>query len=69
MAMIDFWGKLKENGLKSRMIMQVHDEIVVELDKSETNTVKTLIKDAMELDQPLSVPLVVDISTGTSWKE
>ena len=68
-AMIDFWQKLKYNNLKSRMIMQVHDEIVVELENSETQIVQKLVKEAMELDQKLSVPLVVDISIGDSWKE
>jgi len=68
-AMIDFSNKLKENKLKSKMIMQVHDEIVVELDKSELSVVKKLIKEAMELNQPLSVPLAIDINVGESWKE
>ncbi len=67
MAMIDFAGKIK--GLKSKMIMQVHDEIVVELDRTERDVVQKLIKESMELGQPLSVPLVVDISVGESWKE
>lgn len=51
------------------MIMQVHDELVVEVSKSELETVKQLIKEAMELNQPLSVPLVVDVNVGESWKE
>ncbi len=69
MAMIDFAKKLKENNLKSKMIMQVHDELVIEVYKPELDTVKTLVKEAMELGQPLSVPLVVDINAGESWKE
>lgn len=69
MAMIDFSKKLKENNLKSKMIMQVHDELVVEVFKSELEAVKQLITEAMELGQPLSVPLVVDINAGESWKE
>ncbi len=68
-AMIDFANKLSQNNLKSKMIMQVHDEIVVELDKAESEQVKSLIVSAMELKQPLSVPLVVDVKTGASWKE
>ena len=68
-AMIDFSRKLKENNLKSKMIIQVHDELVVEVLKSELDAVKTLVKEAMELNQPLSVPLVVDINVGESWKE
>ncbi len=68
-AMISFAQKLKENNLKSKMIIQVHDEIVVEVYKPELDLVKSLIKEAMELNQPLSVPLVVDINTGETWKE
>lgn len=68
-AMIDFSKKLKENNLNSKMIMQVHDELVVEADKKELDKVKTLIREAMELNQPLEVPLVVDINTGDTWKE
>ena len=68
-AMIDFSKKLKENNLKSKMIMQVHDELVVEVEKKELETVKKLVCEAMELHQPLAVPLVVDISTGDTWKE
>ena len=68
-AMIDFSNKLKENNLKSKMIIQVHDELVVEVLKTELEDVKQLVKEAMELKQPLLVPLVVDISVGESWKE
>ena len=68
-AMIDFAKKLKEHKLKSKMIMQVHDELVVEVDKNELETVKNLIRESMELNQPLEVPLVVDINTGDTWKE
>ena len=69
MAMIEFSKKLKENNLKSKMIIQVHDELVVEVYKPELEKIKILVKEAMELGQPLSVPLVVDINAGESWKE
>ena len=68
-AMIDFSKKLKENNLRSKMIMQVHDELVVEVYKPELELVKKLVKEAMELNQPLSVPLIVDINVGESWRE
>ena len=68
-AMIDFSKKLKENNLKSKLILQVHDELVVETLKEELDAVKMLVKESMELNQPLRVPLVVDISTGDTWKE
>ncbi len=68
-AMIEFAKKLKEYNLKSKMIIQVHDELVVEVYKPELETVKKLVKEAMELNQPLSVPLLIDINVGESWKE
>ncbi len=69
MAMIDFEKKLKENNLKSKLIIQVHDELVVETEKSESELVKKLILEAMELGQPLKVPLVIDINEGKTWQE
>ncbi len=68
-AMIDFSKKLKENNLKSKLIIQVHDELVVEVEKSELELVKSLVLASMELNQPLRVPLLVDINVGESWKE
>jgi len=68
-AMIDFYKKLEEQNLKSKLILQVHDELVVEVAKDENDTVKNLILEAMELNQPLKVPLLIDINTGESWKE
>ena len=51
------------------MIMQVHDELVFEVPQSELDTVKSLVLKAMELNQPLQVPLEIDINCGVSWKE
>ncbi len=69
MAMIDVERELEEKGLKTRMIMQVHDELVFETPKEELEEVKELVLRCMELKQPLHVPLVVDINFGASWKE
>ena len=68
-AMIDCYRKFKENNVKSKIILQVHDEIVIETYKSELDIVKQLVKEAMELNQPLNVPLKIDINTGETWKE
>ena len=68
-AMIDFNKKLKDNKLKSKLILQVHDELVIEVEKSELETVKNLVTQSMELNQPLKVPLLIDINLGDSWKE
>lgn len=69
MAMIKLDKKFKENNIKSKLIMQVHDELVLEVEKSEFDLVKKLTIEAMELKQPLLVPLVVDINYGESWIE
>ena len=69
LAMIDFSKALADNNLKSKLIIQVHDELVVEVLKSEFEEVKSLILKSMELGQPLKVPLLVDINAGGSWKE
>lgn len=55
--------------MKSKLIIQVHDELVVEVEKSELELVKSLVLESMELNQPLRVPLLVDINVGESWKE
>lgn len=68
-AMIACSQKLKENNLKSKLILQVHDELVIETLKSELDQVKSIVREAMELNQPLLVPLVVDINTGETWKD
>lgn len=69
MAMIELDKKLNENSLKTKMIMQVHDELILELESGELDLVKKLTQEAMELNQPLLVPLVVDVNCGSSWIE
>ena len=68
-AMIEVDKQISAKGLKSKMIMQVHDELVFELPKEELEDLKQLVVSAMELSQPLKVPLVVDVNYGESWKE
>ena len=68
-AMIDLDKKLSAHKLKSKMIMQVHDELILETYNEELEQVKKLVKESMELNQPLNVPLVVDISYATAWTE
>ena len=69
LAMIRVYDALKAKGLKSRMLVQVHDEILLEVPLSEADTVRDLVKEAMEGAADLSVPLVADIHTGRSWYE
>lgn len=69
MAMIEVDKKLTEKNMKSKMVMQVHDELVFEVKKTELEELKSLVLECMELGQPFKVPLDVDINYGESWKE
>ena len=69
LAMIALNNKLKENCLESKLLLQVHDELVLEVKKNEFDKVKNIVLESMELGQPFDVPLLVDISAGASWKE
>ena len=69
LAMVDLDRKMYANNLKSKLIMQVHDELVLEVYKDELEIVQKLVREAMELNQPLSVPLIIDISVGETWQE
>lgn len=68
-AMINLDDKLKELNLKTRMLLQVHDELVLEVPKNELEQVKELVKNYMENACQLSVPLVVDTCVGDNWME
>ena len=69
MAMIEVDKQLRINQLKSKMIMQVHDELVFEVPENELEELKKLVITAMQLEQPLKVPLDVDVNFGKNWKE
>lgn len=68
-AMIRVSDHLHRENFESKMILQVHDEVVLEVPEAEVEAVSTLVVQAMELDQPLLVPLVVDVHVGASWME
>ncbi len=68
-AMIRLDRALTEMGLATRMLLQVHDEIVLEVPKSELEVVKTMVKEIMESAINLSVPLIVDENEGQTWYE
>lgn len=68
-AMIDITKIIKEKKLKSRLIMQVHDELVFEVLEEEIKEVTPLIKERMENALPLIVPLIVDLKIGKNWGE
>lgn len=66
-AMNVIYKKLKENNLKSRLIMQVHDELIIELHTGEQEIVTSIMKDAMENVTTLKVPLDVDMHVAKNW--
>jgi DNA polymerase-1 len=68
-AMVNLARELESGGWKSRMIMQVHDELVLDVPIDELETLKPLVKKCMEEAVKLSVPLEVDMSSGLDWLE
>ena len=68
-AMVEIYDEFKKQGLKSKMLIQVHDELVFNVLNDEAETVKKIVKDIMENTYKLDVPLVVDIETGSNWYE
>ncbi len=67
MAMISIDKRLKEEGLETRMLLQVHDELIFEVPEKEVSKVEKLVKEGMENVVELNVPLTVDMGTGESW--
>lgn len=67
LAMVKVYEKLKEKNLKSRLILQVHDELIVEAEDSEIEVVKEILKTEMENACTMTVPLKVDMNVGRSW--
>ena len=69
LAMIRAYRALRSAGLKSRILLQVHDELVLEVKEQELAQVKELLQEAMEQAAELSVPLTIDINTGRNWAD
>ena len=68
-AMIEIFKKFNEKGLKSKMLIQVHDELVFDCLNDELEVVKEIVKDTMENIYKLNVPLSVEIHYGRDWYE
>ncbi len=68
-AMIEIWKEIKKNQLNSKVILQVHDELVFEVPDSEQKVLEKLVKEKMENVFPLSVPLKVHLAWGVNWAE
>ena len=69
LAMVRLKERLAASDLNSRLLLQVHDELVLEAPDNETDTLEVMVREAMELGQPLQVPLVVDVHWGANWME
>jgi len=69
LAMIRIDATLRERGLKSRMTLQVHDELVFEVPEAEREVMRSLVREHMEKVHPLTVPLVVEIGIGPNWRD
>ena len=66
-AMIDLHRALKDNNFESKMILQIHDELIFDVKKEEEEKLKELVKNVMENCYKLNVPLEVEINTGINW--
>lgn len=67
LAMINIHYEIKKQKMKSRMLLQVHDELLFDAHKSEVDDLKTLVKDLMENAMPMAVPILVEVGTGDNW--
>ena len=67
LAMIEIYRELKRRNLKSKLILQIHDELIIDTFDDEIDEVKNIVKSKMEEVVNLSVPLIADIGVGDSW--
>ena len=67
MAMLRVDEKLREQGLTSKVLLQVHDELLLEVPLAEENAIRELLTDAFEHVAELAVPLVAEIHSGATW--
>ncbi len=68
-AMIRIHEAMEKEKMQSRMILQVHDELVFDANQAETDALKSLVEKHMKEALPLRVPVVVEMNTGTNWLE
>ena len=66
-AMIEVDKEMEKKKMQSKMLLQVHDELVFDMHKSESDLLKLLVKEKMEQAVSLQVPLIVDIGEGNTW--
>lgn len=68
-AMINVYKELSERNLKSKIVLQVHDEMMIEAPIEEAEEVKEIVKKEMESAIQLKVPLIADVSEAENWYE
>jgi DNA polymerase-1 len=68
-TMLNIWKKLKRESLKTKMLLQVHDELLFEVPEKEKDTITALVRDEMEKAAQLLIPLKVEIGIGKNWAE
>ena len=68
-AMINVYNKMKQSELKSKMILQIHDELLFDVPKNEIEILPSIVKNEMENAIKLNVPLKVDCDYGKNWFE
>ena len=68
-AMVNIYRRLKEEKLESKMILQVHDEILIEAKKEEEEIIKKILEEEMKGAAYLKVSLEIDVHSGTDWYE
>ena len=66
-AMIDVANQITQHGLKSKMLLQIHDELIFDVEPSEEETLRSIVERSMSDASKLDVPLVVDIGVGRNW--
>ena len=67
LAMVEIFRRFEAEGIRSRMIMQVHDEVVIDTFNEELTSVKRIVKEAMESVATLRVPLIAEVNSATNW--
>ena len=69
LAMTGVDASLRRDKLQSRMILQVHDELILDVSRDEEQDVREIVSRQMQDALPLKVPIVIDIGTGANWLE
>ena len=69
LAMVQLDAKMREAGVRSRMLLQVHDELVFEVPPEELETMRVMVRETMENALSLDVPLKVDLAVGSNWHD